>query len=240
MNEIIEKMVSVGEFIIINNSYQYLHKEFTDILSSQLITALSKKDSVLGYNIMKKNNKILVINCVKEDDYNFLDLFVEQTKNSKENYNNVYFLNISPKTIMNASDIDEYTSYIENSDYDIIFWNNINNIQEFFNSHFKEKSIKENPLDHTLFIIRKISGMRTKIISHLYSNILDKDNFQRVNNIGIASITLTHNNIIEGFRIEFENKYNHKKSISEIEYKEENSSFILNKVSKYDNNIKVQ
>lgn len=239
MNEIINKMVSTGEFVVINNSYQYLSHKITALLTSQLTLMLSNGNDFLGFNVNKKP-KILVINVEKENDNLFLENMTRQlNKENLYDHENIHYLNINPEELINASDIEDKTLFIENSDYDIIFWNNINSIQEFFSSHFKKIESFENPLEHTIFIIRQISGMKTKFISHLYSHILDKENFQKINDITTSTITFYHKNIIDGYQIEFENKYKNNKSIVKLDLMDELELFFINLIEIYEKNIKI-
>lgn len=239
MNEIINKMVSIGEFVVINNSYQYLSQKITSLLTSQLTLMLSNGDNFLGFNL-NKVPKILVINVEKDEKNSFIEIMTNQLNKDKlYDHENIHFINIDPEELINASDIEDITSFIDSSDYDIIFWNNINSIQEFFSFHFKKTESFENPLDHTIFIIRQISGMKTKFISHLYSHILDKENFQKINDISTSTITFYHKNIIEGYQIEFENKYKNNKSIVKLESDDELNLFFIKLIEIYEKNIKV-
>lgn len=240
MNEIIEKMVSIGEFVILNNSYQYSYEKITKILTTQISLSLSVGDSFLGFK-MKKKPKILVINVDEQIDNSFFETMIKQLNNKNiSEHENIHVTNISPKSLINASDIEDISKAIVESDYDIIFWDNINKIQEFFGSHFKKIDSFEDPLDHTIFIIRQISGMKTKFISHLYSHILDKDGFQKINDIGTSTITFYHKNIIDGYQIEFENKYKNNKSILNLDLVDELDLFFVKTIDVYEKDIKIK
>ena len=81
--------------------------------------------------------------------------------------------------------------------------------------------------------------MKTKFISHLYSHILDKENFQKINDIGTAMITFDHKNIIDGYQIEFENKYNNNKSLSRLEMKDDIDLFMVKSIEIFEKSIKI-
>lgn len=228
MSEIINKMVKFGEFIIINNNYQYNSQENIDNLTVQTALMLSGNKKFFGFDINKDNNKILFIDSSGKSQEVFFKICHQLGEDvNNERYNNIKVIDLDLNLLLNASGIENLTQIIENEDFDIIVWNNINLLYEFYTESFKRMQLDDNPLEHLIYVIKKISGMKTKVISHLYNAVLEKNEFKKINDISTSSISLSHTNIIEGYQIIFSNKHNKNKSITKVEKFEDKDLFIF-------------
>ena len=210
MSEVIKKMLRDGEFMMIGNDYQYKAEEHTSILSGQIALNICDGKSILGADV-RKNLKILVLNFHEKKERIF-DIMINQSKDvDLKRYDNIKFLNVDPEIFTSKFEVDMFAKKIANYECDVIIWDNINIIHDIISNHIKKKNSFEKPLEEVIFIIKKVSGMRTKIIPHLYSNILEKEHYEKINDLASCTLTLSHENIVSGYEILMESKHSNEK-----------------------------
>lgn len=239
MSEVINKMIDKGEFIAINNTYQYSADKNITNLTIQISLMLSGNNNFFGFPISKKN-KILFINT----NGNANDVFEKMIKqlngsHNKENYQNIKVLDLDLTMLINEQGITDLTESIDKEDFDIIIWNNVNILNDFISNHLKRIKSEENPIDKSIFLIKRISGMKTKIISHLYNAILEKNEFNKINDLATASITLSHKNIVEGYNLIFANNNNKNKSIIKLNKNDIKEYFEISQIKVFLNDVLV-
>lgn len=230
MSYIINKMINDGEFIIINNTDQYNAQKNIKNITIQTALMIAGNDSFLGFELAK-NKKILFINPTENSDIIF-ETMLKQLNGLHVNpeYENIKVLNIELSTLLNQAELDILTEKISESDFDVIVWNNINIIQEYVSNYFKKINSSESSLSHTIFIIKKISGMKTKIVSHLYNAIIEKEEFNKINDLASASLTLSRKDIIAGYQLHFVARHNDNKSVVKLERNEDKDNFMFKKI----------
>lgn len=233
MSDIIKGMVKEGEFITIGNTYQYNIKENITNLTIQTALMIAGNETFLGFGLNKKT-RILFIDTLDNKDLIFEHILKQLNgKHTSEAYEEIKVLNLDLTALNNNFTIETLKNEIEEEDFDIIIWNDINIIHEHISQQFKKTQSNDNPLEHTLYLIKKISGMKTKIISHLYNSILEKKEFNKINEIAAASLILNHKNIVSGYQIEFFSRHNKNKSISKLVINEEKNNFYIQEIKTF-------
>ena len=208
----LDNILRKGEMLLIQGPSNIGYELSTTILSSQTALALS-----LGQNIMlfknMSNKKVLFINTYLDNRelFSITSTQIGGETNFSKYSNNFMMISIpSSKIEENKEKIKEI---VKNSCADVIVWDNINRLVN-----------KETTLIKAILLIKEISGLKTKIVSHYFNQSKHPYEIFTLSQESSAFITLSHIVSTEKYTLNIEKKngnflssakcYRHEKRLS--------------------------
>ncbi len=208
LNDILRK----GEMLLIQGPSNIGYELNTTILSSQTALALS-----LGQNIMLfknlSNKKVLFINTYLDNKELFSLTSTQiggETNFSRYSSN---FMMISIPSDKIEENKEKIKKIVKDSSADVIVWDNINRLVN-----------KEMTLIQAILLIKEISGLKTKIVSHYFNQSKNPYEIFTLSQESSAFITLSHIVSTERYTLNIERKngaflssakcYKHEKRLS--------------------------
>lgn len=208
LNDILRK----GEMLLIQGPSNIGYELNTTILSSQTALALSLGQNILLFKNMS-NKKVLFINTYLDNR----ELFsLTSTQIGGETNFSLYtnnFMMISIPSDKIEENKEKIKQIVKESSADVIVWDNINRLVN-----------KNTTLIQAIFLIKEISGLKTKIVSHYFTQSKNPYEIFTLSQESSAFITLSHIVSTERYTLNIERKnggflssakcYKHEKKLS--------------------------
>lgn len=218
LNNVLRK----GEMLLIQGPSNIGYELNTTILSSQTALALS-----LGRNIMlfknTSNKKVLFINTYLDSKEIFN---LTSTQIGGEAYFSRYsnsFMMISIPSDKIEENKEKIKQIVKDSSADILVWDNINRLV----------NNKDMTLIQAILLIKEISGLKTKIVSHYFNQSKNPYEIFTLSQESSAFITLSHIVSTERYTLNIERKNGEFLSSAKCYKHEKRQSFYNDYVNLY-------
>lgn len=217
----LENILRKGETLLINGPSNIQYELSTTLLSSQIALSLSLgRDIILLKNKYKK--KVLFINTYFDNK----ELFnLTSTQIGGESNFSIYSENFTMMSIPSENFIlliDQLKKIVKNSNADIIVWDNINRLVS-----------QEMTLIKVILLIKEISGLKTKIISHYFNPNKNQYEIFTLSQEASAFVSLSHIGSTEKYILKIDRKNGNYISIAECYKNDKRLSFYNNNVKLY-------